>query len=551
MGDAEDAAALGSPFQGFQYFFFRLAVQVGRNFVQEQQPGFFGHSPGNVQQLEFSLGEQSVRHRGVLPLGQPVHRLLQAHQFQGPVRLVRSHRPISQGHLVPYGTGYRRKFLFHTAVQAPFLLFRQAPGPVPHQCHCPLLGAVQPQEQLEQGAFAAAAGPHKDHLFPRLQAAGKVLQNGSGRVIPEGHMGKSHCLVPDSFRQRVPVHRSPLLFVQEFPDMLDPGHGALDALDFHADALQGPEDFPHISNHRHGGPYGKAEEIRPGGPQGRPHHDHRHHCRLGHQDNGRIDPVEHIGPVDGPEAVGDQSIVPVFHILFLSQRMDGPDVPDGFRHMAVHPSDGPAVFPLGGQGPLLEVPGEPKQQGQQQAQDPEQPLAPAPQDPQNPQQLAGIRQHPHDPVRIQGIDGVPVVDKNGRGLAAGMAGEVPGRQPVQFGAQGGPETVGHLLAEQGNGPVLGGFAAVRQHRKADVQHPQLPGNPPSFRQAVHRPFQHQGRQKGGTHRKDYQHRHQGAGPGMGPEGSLDTFPNRILPIHPDPPLPAEALPAGHSRAPAP
>ena len=80
--------------------------------------------------------------------------------------------------------------------------------------------------------------------------------------------------------------------------------------------------------------------------------------------------------------------------------------------MAVHPSDGPPVFPLGRQGPPLEMPGEHKQQGQYQAQDGEQAPAPAPQDPQNPQQFAGVRQHPHDSVRIQSIDGVPVVDEH-------------------------------------------------------------------------------------------------------------------------------------------
>lgn len=62
--------------------------------------------------------------------------------------------------------------------------------------------------------------------------------------------------------------------------------------------------------------------------------------------------------------------------------------------------------------PPLEMPGEHKQLGQYQAQDGEQAPAPAPQDPQNPQQFAGVRQHPHDSVGIQSIDGVPVVDEH-------------------------------------------------------------------------------------------------------------------------------------------
>ena len=230
--------------------------------------------------------------------------------------------------------------------------------------------------------------------------------------------------------------------------------------------------------------------------------------------------------------------------------MDGPDIMDGFRHVAVHPADGPAVFPLGGQGPLLEMPGKHKKQGKQEAEDQEQPPAPAPQDPQDPQQLAGIGQHPYDAVRIQGIDGIPVIDEHRGGLAAGMAGKIPGRQPVQLGTQGGPESVGHLLSKYGDGPVLGRFEAVRQHRKAEVQHRQLPRDPPAFRQAVHRPFQDQRRQKRGGHGKDHQHCHQGPGTRMGPESPFDAFPHRILPIHPDPPLPAGASPAGHSRAPA-
>ena len=73
------------------------------------------------------------------------------------------------------------------------------------------------------------------------------------------------------------------------------------------------------------------------------------------------------------------------------------------------------------QGPLLEMPGEYEQEGQQQAQEAEQSPAPAPQDAQDPQQLAGIGQHPHDPVRIQGVDGISVIDEHRGGLPAGIA----------------------------------------------------------------------------------------------------------------------------------
>ena len=114
----------------------------------------------------------------------------------------------------------------------------------------------------------------------RLQ---EVPENGPGRIVPESHMGKSHRLLPQFFRQGTGGNRFPFRFIQEFPDVLDPGHGALDALDFHADAFQGTEDLPHISDHRHGRPNGKTEQIRPGRPLGGSHHDHRHHCRLGHQ----------------------------------------------------------------------------------------------------------------------------------------------------------------------------------------------------------------------------------------------------------------------------
>ena len=101
---------------------------------------------------------------------------------------------------------------------------------------------VQAQQELEHRALACSGAADQRDLFARSDRHGEIFQNRLF-AIAERDMRKLHIAV----RGRFPLRRNRAFRLgKECVDPLDTGHGRLDRLDLHAQALDGGKDAGNV-----------------------------------------------------------------------------------------------------------------------------------------------------------------------------------------------------------------------------------------------------------------------------------------------------------------
>ena len=85
--------------------------------------------------------------------------------------------------------------------------------------------------------------------------------------------------------------------------------------------------------------------------------------------------------------------MPALHVVLQTEGVDGADVVEGLRHLPGDGGHGPAVVQLGGQHPLLHVPGEQGEQRQHEEQEQGKAGVFHGDDRENGENAAGVRRH--------------------------------------------------------------------------------------------------------------------------------------------------------------
>ena len=366
------------------------------------------------------------------------------------------------------------------------------------------------------------------------------MQNIPFPVVAKGHVLHLHSglfAAAQGGQSQGGVRRPLLQLAQKFPDAANARHGGLDALNFHADALQRSEHLAHVGDDRHGGSHGHAEQFLHPAAQGGAHHHHRHHQGTDDEDDGGINRIIKIRLFHSLVAVLNGAVIAVGHVPLLPQGMDHADAVDGLRDVVAHPAHRRPVLELRGQHPLLERPGHPQQQGRDQQHQDAQSPALHKDDRQDAEHLAHIHRHAHDTGGKQGLHGVHISHEPG-GHGSRLPPGEPGRgQARQLGAHGAPQGTGQLLAQHRQQKLLTGVENARQGQGAEVQQCQGKGNALPLRQAVYRLLQHQGRRQAQQNRPGHR-RQQRQGQGPRPfQFPKENTGNLILHVRP--------LPSGH------
>ena len=68
--------------KGCQYLLFRQSVEVGRDFIEEEDSRIHDDGPGDGQELELAPGEKFLPERGFKSFGQGAAKVPQADQAQ-------------------------------------------------------------------------------------------------------------------------------------------------------------------------------------------------------------------------------------------------------------------------------------------------------------------------------------------------------------------------------------------------------------------------------------------------------------------------------------
>lgn len=136
--------------------------------------------------------------------------------------------------------------------------------------------------------------------------------------------------------------------------------------------------------------------------------------------------------------------------------MDRADIADRFRNELVRPADGNAVVPLGLEHALLEIAGQEKEQGQADTEQDAQARAQVEDDGEDAENGEGIGNHADDAGIEEVLQRVDVVDEERRDGAGFVTDEIRCRQVAEALAHGRTQTMGNLLAKDGNQCFLQG-----------------------------------------------------------------------------------------------
>mgnify|MGYP000674136909 CR=1 FL=1 len=154
--------------EGCQYLLFRQSVEVGRDFIEEEDSRIHDDGPGDGQELELAPGEKFLPERGFKSFGQGAAKVPQADQAQGFFDGFLRDPWVFEGHLVADGSGYVMELLFDVAED----LAAQGRGKVgrltAEDADRAFFGGVETENEFKEGTLAGSGASRYGDDFPRF-----------------------------------------------------------------------------------------------------------------------------------------------------------------------------------------------------------------------------------------------------------------------------------------------------------------------------------------------------------------------------------------------
>ena len=208
-------------------------IDAGSGFVQDQHGRQGQHHSGDAQELLLALAQAVVVHHRIQSLGQPADEFPAVSFLGGPDDLFFGGFRLPEGDVLPDGPLFQPSFLEHhpigptkgVPVHFSSILAVDGNGPPVH--------IVEPHEQVDEGALAAASGSYDGRGLARFHLEVEVFDEGSLFVIGKIHMADIH---PAFLEHQLPVRIRALgRFFDQGEHSGSTGHGILELGDHGAD----------------------------------------------------------------------------------------------------------------------------------------------------------------------------------------------------------------------------------------------------------------------------------------------------------------------------
>ena len=235
MRDGEDGPVLSRSLQGLEDLGFCERIEVGRDFIEQEDLRVHDDGPGDGQELTLAAGEEFRPEGRVQALRQGAACFPQADEAQGFFHGVPRDPFVFEAELVGDGATDGVELLFNVAEDLTPQRGCQLGRVAAEDADLALPGPVEAEDELEEGTLAGAGAAGDGDHFPGFDRERDVVENGFFPVVAERD-------VVDDQRGCGLVEGGTLLlgldgFGKEVLQAADAGDGRLDVLDFHADAL--------------------------------------------------------------------------------------------------------------------------------------------------------------------------------------------------------------------------------------------------------------------------------------------------------------------------